>query len=711
MSTHGVQAKLSTYSLRQVHTTPATAPVAGRAPRSCNNCTCSPGLLNRQGRMGSYYAKRMANRSKSVASGSASGVSRKTSSVLTVDSSCSEGLKEINTSRRLLELRKKMKDYDLAVYIVPSEDSHQSEYTGLADQRREFISGFTGSAGVAIITRNVQCMNDDPEGSSYLATDGRYFTQAANELDFNWNLFKLNIPGEISWEEFTVQLAVKMADESGFNIRIGVDPQLITYSEAHLLQGLVDDIASGEKKGLGVQFVPITENLIDSIWTKFEPRPVRPLMPITLLDEKYSGLDTREKLVQVKEALLSLNAQTVVVSALDDIAWLLNLRGSEFRYSPLFYAHLIIHDDLVFLFTDDHSRFESISEYLKERSIVLRPYDKFYDDIKSLSANTVLVTKDCSWEVARQVKSPHRVRVIDSPVAIIKAKKNEVELTNAREAHIKDAIALVKYYEWLWQEVGVKGELVDELEAAQKLEFFQSEQDNYVGQSFQTVSASGSNSAVVHYAPKKDACAVIDPSKVYLCDSGAQYLEGTTDVTRTYHFSNPTNEQKRNYTLVLKGHIALAKLKFPPGTTGIAIDAIARQHLWTNGLDYTHGTGHGVGSYLNVHEGPVAIGIRGTVPLEAGHLVTNEPGVYFPGDYGVRLENVMEVKETSDKFLELAPLTLVPFCRQLIDRKLLTKEEVDWVNQYHANVYQTLVPRLVRHSPHATWLKRATSSL
>ncbi|CAK7902818.1 putative Xaa-Pro aminopeptidase Fra1p [[Candida] anglica] len=692
----------------------------------CANCTCSPGLLSRNNRRSSWLHKQINIKRTNSGNISPRGASRQ-GSVFTIDAAslCLPEVKEVNTSQRLVKLRNAMAEHNLGVYIIPSEDQHQSEYVSSADQRRSFISGFQGSAGVAVVTRDVMCMNDTPEGAAALSTDGRYFNQATNELDFNWILLKQGAKDEPTWEEWAVLQAIQLSLDSGSEISIGVDPKLITLTTFEKFDKIIRDKLSLTKYSKAeVSFIPVQENLVDKIWSQFEELPPLPANIIKPLDIKFHGNDVSNKIASVVEELNSKNASGLIISALDEIAWLLNLRGSDIEFNPVFYSYLILTNEGEVTLYADHTRFDTtVSKLLRDNNIKVEPYNSFWKGLKEISSRfkdqkkKLLLPKTVSWEIVRNVKCSYEQG--RSTVEDLKSIKNQVELEGAKSAHLKDGRALIKFFSWLENELINNNELIDEIEADDKLTEFRKQEKNFVGLSFTTISSTGANAAVIHYKPIKGDCAVINPDKIYLNDSGSQFLEGTTDTTRTVHFGTPTSEQIKNYTLVLKGNISLGALKFPENTTGALIDSIARQHLWSEYLDYGHGTSHGIGSYLNVHEGPIGIGPRpnaATSFLKPGHLLSNEPGYYENGEYGIRIENVMFVKETGRSyggrnFLEFETVTRVPLCKKLIDVNLLTPQERKWINEYHATIWKEIAPTLESNSIELRWLKRETTPL
>lgn len=687
----------------------------------CSNCTCSPGLLSRN-RRSSTFARRISIKRFNSQLGSPKG-SRK-GSVYTIDAAslCVPEVKEINTSLRLEKLRRLMQENDLGVYVVPSEDQHQSEYVAPVDQKRAFISGFSGSAGVAVITRDVNSFGDVPEGSAALATDGRYFTQATNELDFNWTLLKQGLKGVPSWEKWAVQQATQLSSDSGKTVKIGVDPKLISFLAYDKITKTIDEEAKSNPEAK-VELVPVKKNLVDAIWPEFEEVPRVPENIVKVLDVKYAGEEVKSKIEKVVSALKENSADGIVISALDEIAWLLNLRGSDIQYNPVFYSYVIIDAEKKVTLYADNKKFDSpVSLHLLKNDINLRPYDTFWSDLakvsekfKSSKKKILLNESTASWEIVNTLNCEH-VSVSPSPVEDLKAIKNKTELEGAKKAHLKDGRALCKFFAWLEEEISSKVELINEIEADKKLFEFRSQEENFVGLSFDTISASGANGAIIHYKPTKEFCATIDPSKIYLNDSGAQFLEGTTDTTRCVHFGKPTKEEIENYTLVLKGNIALGSLKFPEKTP--LSDTVARQFLWSQGKDYGHGTSHGIGAYLNVHEGPIGLGPRANPKnfLKPGHLISNEPGYYEEGEYGIRIENVMFVKPSGleysgKKFNEFETVTRVPFCRRLINEALLTSEEKSWINSYHETIWKELSDSFIKNSIEWAWLKRETAPL
>ncbi|RKF72660.1 putative Xaa-Pro aminopeptidase P [Golovinomyces cichoracearum] len=620
-------------------------------------------------------------------------------------------MEKVDTSQRLSELRELMKKFNVDVYtlmdlVIPSVDSHSSEYIADCDARRSFISGFTGSAGCAVVTLD----------KAALATDGRYFNQASRQLDSNWLLLKQGLQDVPSWQEWAT------TQSEGGKI-VGVDPKVISAPEARKLTEKI-------KKRGGKGLTAVDSNLVDLVWGS--SRPSRPKLPVKTLGPEFCGKETRTKIKELREKIEKKKSYGFIVSMLDEIAWLFNLRGSDIPYNPVFFSYASITPTSATLYVDPSKLNDDCLEYLKENSISVRPYEDIFKDEQLLAElmgtedsetnmKKVLVSTKTSWALERALGGEKKVEEIRSPIGDAKAIKNKVELEGMKACHVRDGAALIEFFSWLEHKLLAENAVIDEVMAAEKLEELRSKQEHYVGLSFETISSTGANAAIIHYAPKRGNCSIIDPNKIYLCDSGAQYLDGTTDTTRTIHFTQPTEMEKRAYTLVLKGNIALDVAKFPPKTTGISLDTLARQYLWEEGLDYRHGTGHGVGSYLNVHEGPIGIGTRlqfSEVPLAPGNVISNEPGYYEDGIFGVRIENIVVVREVEtthqfgDKpFLGFEHVTMVPFCRKLIDESLLTPKERDWLNSYHKTICSATESYFAKDSIARRWLERETMPL
>ncbi|KAI0824889.1 Creatinase/aminopeptidase [Trametes gibbosa] len=601
----------------------------------------------------------------------------------------------VNTSHRLQALRELMAkpEQNLQAVLVPTEDQHFSEYIARCDERRAFISGFTGSAGTAIVTLQ----------DAYLFTDGRYFLQASKQLDQNWTLMKQGLPDVPTWQDF-------LSKNLGTNSRIGVDPTLIAASDAEGISKALEPKNS--------QLVSLERNLVDAVWSDRPPRPVNTVFP---LDVKYSGQLLQDKLKRVREELKKKEARAMVVNMLDEVAWLLNLRGSDIDFNPVFFAYALIDQDKALLFVNESQLDSSVRKHLGPE-VEVHPYASFFSHLAKLNAcmeSKVLVSDKASLAVAEAIGKDNII-VARSPVTDLKAIKNEVEIEGFRQSHIRDGAALIRYFAWLEEQLNGSKEL-SESQVADQLEKYRSEQALFKGLSFPTISATGPNGAIIHYDPDPNDCAIVKKEQVYLCDSGAQFLDGTTDVTRTFHFGTPSAEEKRAFTRVLQGHIAIDTAIFPSGTTGYLLDPFARRPLWEDGLDYRHGTGHGVGHFLNVHEGPHGIGVRiayNNTPLKPGMTVSNEPGYYKDGEYGIRIENIVIVREAQtpnnfgDKgYLRFEHVTLCPMGKNLLDTSLLSAKEREWLDMYHAEILEKVGPLVEKDERALRWLKRECSPL
>ncbi|KAI8057047.1 Creatinase/aminopeptidase [Syncephalis plumigaleata] len=609
-------------------------------------------------------------------------------------------LKKVHTTDRLRRLRALMLDprYNLTAYVIPSEDAHQSEYIADCDKRRHYISGFSGSAGCAVVTRD----------TAALFTDGRYFLQASQELDENWTLMKQGLPGVPTWQDYLLQVA-------STDSRIGMDPTLITAPDARALRTSLSSI--------GAEFVTITENLIDNIW---DDRPERPTSPAFVLPIKYTGQSMADKIKQLRAELKKDYVSGIVLSALDEIAWLFNLRGSDIDFNPVFFAYSLVTNEEVFLYIDEKKITPQVREHLGD-TVQIKPYNSIFSHLRALgkinaaeNKQKLLLTTRASIALEEALGTNNIVEG-RSPIMMSKAIKNPVELEGMRQSHLRDAAALCNYFAWLEGELVAGQQEYNEVQVADKLAAFRAEQADFVGLSFDTISGSGANGAIIHYKPEPETCAIVKREAMYLCDSGGQYRDGTTDVTRTWHFGTPTDYEKRCFTRVLQGHIAIDTAVFPSTTTGFSLDILARAPLWKDGLDYRHGTGHGVGSFLNVHEGPQGIGYRPychEVPLMEGMTVTNEPGYYEDGKFGIRIENVLLVRkvDTPQRFgdvdyLGFENVTMVPIHKKLIDISLLTPEERQWVDNHHKQCFERVSPLLDPNGQGYAWLKRETSPL
>lgn len=593
---------------------------------------------------------------------------------------------------RILKLQEKMQELNIDMYLVPTADFHQSEYVGDYFKARKWLSGFSGSAGTLLVT-------DD---QAYLWTDGRYFIQAAKELeDTGITLMKMREPGVPTVDEF---LEMNLAKGSC----LACDGRVISVSQGKAYKKMMED-----KEG---RFY-CQEDLLDGIWND---RPELSKEPAYLVDIKYVGMSREEKIEMVRRAMKKYEADVHILSSLDDIAWLLNIRGNDIIYNPVVLSYVIVKADEVTFYVQDGVVSDEIKNELEKAGVVLRPYFAIYEEVKTLAKDSKILLDEGVVNYTLFENLPEEVTTVNAmnPTKPAKAMKNAVEMENERIAHIKDARAMCRFIYWLKKTVP-EG-TVDEYNAAEKSREFREEDKDCLDLSFETICAYGSNAAMCHYAPSKEDCAKVEPKGFFLIDSGGQYWQGTTDITRTIAVGPLSEEEKKHFTLVLKGNIRLAMAKFPYGVGGAHLDILARGALWDAGLDFNHGTGHGVGYLLNVHEGPQNInwnsGVRpgGMIPLEEGVLISDEPGLYLEGKYGIRCENLLMCKkaEKNDyaQFMNFEVVTLVPFEREAIIPELLGETELKWLNEYHKHVYEVVEP-LLENKEEKEWLKEATAEI
>lgn len=584
-------------------------------------------------------------------------------------------------------LRAAMKAQQIDAYIIPSNDPHQSEYVADHWKSREWISGFTGSAGTVIVTAK----------HAGLWTDSRYFIQAAEQLKGSGvSLHKLHIPHTPEHREWLKQ---NLPDGA----TIGFDGRLFSVNKVRGMAQYFYD-----KKFI----FNSDHDLIKSIWKK---RPALPKTPVFDHAVRYAGVNRGKKLKTLRAKMGT--STHYLLSTLDDIAWLFNLRSSDVECNPVFYAHAIIGQTKAWLFIDKAKVPTKLAQKLNKDGIILKPYNSLDKTLQKLSGNsTILIDKSSISNSVYQSIEKDRIQNGSNLVATLKAIKNKKEIAHFREVMVKDGVALVKLYRWL--ESTLEKRSIPEIEVAEKLAGLRSEQANYFGESFHAIVGYEGNGAIVHYRPEKDKCANIEKKGMLLLDSGGQYLDGTTDITRTIALSRPTQEQKTDFTLVLKGHIALAMAKFPVGTTGVQLDTLTRMHLWQHHYNYGHGTGHGVGFFNNVHEGPQGFSPtpntpRANVTIDPGMVTTNEPGIYKANKYGIRTENLMLCVEDGKKefgpFLRFETITLFPIDLSLVAKSQLNKTEKAWLNDYHMEVYQRLSPHL--DSAEKKWLKEKCGQL
>lgn len=598
-------------------------------------------------------------------------------------------MEKTTVRERLQALREEMEKRNLAAYIVPTEDFHGSEYVGAHFKAREYLSGFTGSAGTLLVLKE----------SAALWTDGRYFLQAEAQLkDSGITLMKSSEPDVPTLAEYLAKTLAKGA-------RVGFDGRTVTGAFVEKLQS-----KTAEKQ---LTFRG-KEDLADLVW---QERPPLSAEPVWELPAAYAGMTREEKLSKVREKMAEEGADALLVTDLTESAWLLNLRGSDVKNTPVFLAFMLLTKNRALLCVQKASFSETVCKELAEVGVSLLPYESIADLVAALPPGQRLLVDETkvSYRLLKAVsKGVERINR-PSPIALMKAVKTEREIAHMRSAHVKDGVAVTKFLYWLKSRA--TQEEITEISAAAKLEEFRKEREGYLGPSFDPIVAYGAHGAIVHYEATPETDIKIEPKGFCLVDTGGHYSEGTTDVTRTIALGKLTAEEKRAYTLVLKGHLRLMAAKFPEGVSGQNLDAIARGPLWEQGLDYRHGTGHGVGYLLSVHEGPQNIrwkaGMDKAVPLAVGMIFSNEPGYYEEGKYGVRHENLMLVimgeKTAYGQFLQLEPLTVVPFDREAIEVSLLTKEELCLLNAYHQKVYEALEPQFAGEE--LAWLKEATAAL
>ena len=601
----------------------------------------------------------------------------------------------MNINQRLEDLREVMRREHLAACIFPSTDPHQSEYVADHWKGREWISGFNGSAGTAVVTLH----------SSALWTDSRYFLAADEQLrGTEYQLMKLKIEG-------TPTIAEWIGRECGPGAEVAVDGMV---NSTNFVRELIADLRKQGGITLRTNFDPLAR-----IW---RDRPAVPENPVEIYPLQYAGETAHEKIARIRKALREKHADGMLMAALDDIAWTLNLRGSDVHCNPVFVSYLLISSSDVTLYINKVKLPSEVQSYLKAEGVGVASYDRIRDGLKDYFEYNILLDPDevnyALYEsVRRSGDSVRRAVAIveeESPVKRMKTVKNEREIAGFRSAMLKDGIAMVKFLYWLLFPHSSSHFPLTELSLSAKLESLRSEQPLFRGISFDTIAAYQEHGAIVHYEPTPDTDIPLKPEGLLLLDSGAQYLDGTTDITRTIALGPLTDEMRRVYTLVLKGHIQIELCKFPSGTSGTQIDILARQPLWREGLNYLHGTGHGVGNYLNVHEGPHQIRMEWKpAPLVAGMTVTDEPGIYLSGKFGVRIENTLLItpyRETPfGKFLQFESLTLCPIDTVPILIDMLLPEELSWLNAYHQRVFDTLAPHL---SPaESAWLRAACAPL
>lgn len=588
---------------------------------------------------------------------------------------------------RLARLRELMKREHLSAFIFPSTDAHQSEYVADHWRGREWISGFNGSAGTAVVTMK----------SAALWTDSRYFLAAEEQFeDTEYQLMRLKMEGTPTIAEW---LGKELQDVQ--SPEVGLDGMGNSYN-------YVKDLSCSLRKLGGIT---LRTNLdpLEQIW---ENRPSLPANPVEIQPLEYAGETLASKVVRIRKSLRELHADGMLVSALDDIAWTLNLRGTDVHCNPVFVSYLLIESDKVSLFVDDNKLSPEVKQYLQDNQVSLYNYNKVEKCLESYSEYNILLDGDeTSYYLWKTVKCQEIVAAA-SPIPAMKAVKNEAEIEGYRSAMLKDGVAMVKFLKWLKPAVEAGGQT--EISIDEKLTSLRAEQKLFRDISFDTIAGYAQHGAIVHYEATPETDVVLKPEGLILIDSGAQYQDGTTDITRTIALGAVSEEMKHIYTLVLKAHIQLELVKFPDGASGTQLDAVGRECMWREGYNFLHGTGHGVGSYLCVHEGPHQIRMEWMpTPLRAGMTLTDEPGLYLAGKFGVRIENTVLISDYMStefgKFLQIEPLTLCPIDTTPIDVDMLLPEEIDWLNAYHHSVYEKLSPFLDEEEK--IWLENATKPI
>ena len=591
----------------------------------------------------------------------------------------------MNINQRLEDLREVMRREHLAAFIFPSTDPHQGEYVPDHWKGREFISGFNGSAGTAVVTLT----------SAALWTDSRYFLAAADQLkDTEFQLMKQKVEG-------TPTIAEWIGKECGAGVEVGIDGMV---NSTNSVRELIADLRKQGGITLRTNLDPLAQ-----IW---QDRPLIPVNPVEEYPLTYAGEAASVKIARIRQALRKLHVDGMLMAALDDIAWTLNLRGTDVHCSPLFVSYLLISSTAVTLYINKEKLTPEMVAYLRGEGIGVDAYENVQKGLKDYFEYNILLDPD---EVNYTLFNTVTREVIEaeSPVKRMKTIKNDTEIAGFKQAMLKDGIAMVKFLYWLDKQLS-EGETLTEISVSDELASLRAEQTLFRGLSFDTIAGYEAHGAIVHYESTPETDVPLRPEGLLLLDSGAQYLDGTTDLTRTIALGPVTEEQRKVYTLVLKGHIQLELCKFPSGTSGTQIDVLARKDMWRAGMNYLHGTGHGVGSYLNVHEGPHQIRMEWKpAPLVAGMTVTDEPGIYLAGKFGVRIENTLLVTYYNEtefgKFLKFEPLTLCPIDKKPIIKEMMLPEEIEWLNQYHRRVFEQLSPRLDDNE--MEWLQEACAPL
>ena len=592
-------------------------------------------------------------------------------------------------TERIACLRKLMETYHMDAYLVPTADFHESEYVGEHFACRKYITGFTGSAGIALITK-------DWAG---LWTDGRYFVQASAELkDSGVELMKMGQPGVPTVEQY-------LADHMPEQGVLGFDGRVINSKTGESLQ---------ERLSRKQASICSEHDLIGEIW---ENRPELSAEPVWILEEKYAGQAAAEKIKNLRAAMKKAYADVHIITTLDDIVWLFNIRGNDIPCNPVVLSYLVVTEKNLFFYVNPKVISDEIRSYLESLGVTIRPYNDIYADVKELKDHTVLLEKSrVNFAIYESVQAQNQIIDQMNPTVYAKSQKNAIEIENMKKAHIIDGVVMTKYIYWLKKNIGKIP--MDECSVADRLDQMRREH-GALDISFNTISAYGKNAALCHYHAVPEHCASLQARGLYLVDSGGQYYEGTTDITRTIALGPVTDEEKEHYTLVLMSMLRLGHVKFLEGCSGLSLDYAAREPFWKRGLDFNHGTGHGVGYLLNVHERPIGIRYRvvperqENTPFMPGMVCSDEPGIYIEGSHGIRTENLIYCKkdEKTDygQFLSFEYLTYVPIDLEPVDVSLMEEQDLAWLNEYHAQVYEKIAPHL--DAEEAAWLKEVTRPL
>lgn len=588
-------------------------------------------------------------------------------------------------NERIAALRAYIASKDIQAFIIPSTDPHLSEYVASHWQSREWISGFTGSAGTVVVTAE----------EAGLWTDSRYFLQAARQIEGTGIvLYKEMLPGTPDIPAF-LNSRLQKGDT------VGIDGRMFSATEVKHLQNELD------KNRICVKSI---DDPMQLLWSD---RPAMPSEPAYVYDMKYAGKSFKEKLAAVREAMEAAGAEALLLPALDEIAWLLNIRGNDVHCNPVTVSYLLIEEHGVHYFIHPRKVTTSLASYFSANGISVHAYEEIENHLHTLSSHSILLNPaKTNYAIYSAIRPGCQIIDGASPVTLLKAVRNEQEIAGLRAAMQRDGVALVRFLKWLEEAVPAGRET--EISIDRKLHAFRAEQPLYMGESFDTIAGYKAHGAIVHYEATPETDAVLKPEGFLLLDSGAQYLDGTTDITRTIALGNLTEEEKTDYTLILKGHIALATAIFPEGTRGAQLDVLARMPIWKRHMNYLHGTGHGVGHFLNVHEGPQSIRMNeNPITLQPGMVTSNEPGIYKAGSHGIRTENLMLTVAAGEgmfgNYLKFETLTLCPICRKGIIKEMLTAEESGWLNEYHRTVYEKLSPHL--NNDEKEWLKEACKAI